>query len=88
MSGSLHTSKRLTHSACAAAVIALVVTAPAYAYTDPGSGAMMLQLLLASLAGAAFYFRRGLSWISRRLSGKQPAEEPTAPATDDAEHDS
>ena len=26
-------------------------------YTDPGSGAMLLQLLLATMAGAGFYFR-------------------------------
>jgi hypothetical protein len=26
-------------------------------YTDPGSGVMLLQMLLATLAGAGFYFR-------------------------------
>ena len=26
-------------------------------YTDPGSGTMLLQLLLATVAGAGFYFR-------------------------------
>ena len=26
-------------------------------YTDPGSGIMLLQVLLASIAGALFYFR-------------------------------
>jgi hypothetical protein len=26
-------------------------------YTDPGSGVMLLQLLLATAAGAVFYFR-------------------------------
>jgi hypothetical protein len=26
-------------------------------YTDPGSGTMLLQLLLATIAGGAFYFR-------------------------------
>jgi hypothetical protein len=26
-------------------------------YTDPGSGMMLLQVLLATIAGAGFYFR-------------------------------
>lgn len=28
-----------------------------FLYTDPGSGMMLLQLLLATLAGAFYYFR-------------------------------
>lgn len=31
----------------------LIYTRPAYAYLDPGSGSMILQLLLAGMAGAA-----------------------------------
>ncbi len=34
---------------------------PVYAYTDPGSGALLYQLLLAAVVGASFYFRRLLS---------------------------
>ena len=39
-------------------------------YTDPGSGAMLLQLLLATIAGAGFYFR---SFIYRLFGGKKTA---------------
>jgi len=35
----------------------------AAAYTDPGSGMLLWQMLLAAVAGAAFYFRRFTSWI-------------------------
>jgi hypothetical protein len=38
----------------------------AAAYTDPGSGMLLWQMLLAALAGAAFYFRRFTSWIRSR----------------------
>ena len=39
-------------------------------YTDPGSGTMLLQLLLATLAGAGFYFR---SFFYRLFGGKKDA---------------
>ncbi len=29
-----------------------------FAYIDPGSGSIILQFLIATLVGAAFYFRR------------------------------
>jgi len=37
-------------------------------YTDPGSGVMLLQLLLATIAGAGFYFR---SFFFRLLGRKK-----------------
>ena len=47
---------------CAAlALILVLVTEPrAYAYTDPGSGALLWQALVAAFVGAAFYFRKFL----------------------------
>jgi hypothetical protein len=66
-----------------ALVILLIIACPVYAYTDPGSGVLMLQLALASLAGAAFYFRRGLSWIKYKVTGKKPPAETPAEASDD-----
>lgn len=39
-------------------------------YTDPGSGTMLLQLLLATIAGAGFYFR---SFFYRLFGGKKTA---------------
>jgi len=37
-------------------------------YTDPGSGVMLLQVLLATIAGAGFYFR---SFIYRIFGGSK-----------------
>ncbi len=47
---------------CAALAVALVLaTEPrAYAYTDPGSGALLWQALVAAFVGAGFYFRKFL----------------------------
>ena len=56
----------------AAAVTALVAGAasPAYAYIDPGTGSMLLQVIAAGIAGAMFYFRelrmKVLSLLTRR----------------------
>jgi hypothetical protein len=38
----------------------LVCASPAYAYVDPGTGSMMIQLLLGGVAGLAVLVR--LSW--------------------------
>lgn len=46
-----------------AAWLLLVFASPAYAYLDPGSGGMMVQLLLGGIAGVGVLFR--LYW--RRL---------------------
>lgn len=37
-------------------------------YTDPGSGALLLQLIIATLLGGLFYFRRLKDWIFRKLA--------------------
>ena len=43
------------------AVALLLLTEPrAYAYTDPGSGALLWQALVAAFVGAGFYFRKFL----------------------------
>jgi hypothetical protein len=39
----------------------------ARAYTDPGSGALIWQMLMAAFVGGAFYFRRFTAWVRRRL---------------------
>jgi len=41
----------------AAAWLVLVTATPAYAYLDPGSGGMIVQLLLGGLAGAGVLVR-------------------------------
>jgi hypothetical protein len=49
---------------CAAAV--LLAEMPAAAYTDPGSGALLWQILVAGFVGAMFYFRRFTQWFRRK----------------------
>jgi hypothetical protein len=40
-------------------------------YTDPGSGAMIWQLLVAAGLGVAFYFRHYLSRIKAIISARK-----------------
>jgi hypothetical protein len=55
---------------------------PAFAYIDPGTGSMMLQLLLGGVAGAVVVGRLYMQKISDRfrvLVGRKPASgEPAA----------
>jgi len=44
-----------------------MTTSPAYAYIDPGSGAMLLQMLLAGLAGGLFFLRNTIRSIMSRI---------------------
>ena len=46
-----------------AAVMVLITESQAYGYTDPGSGALIWQLLLAASFGAVFYVRKLLARI-------------------------
>ena len=42
----------------------------ASAYTDPGSGALIWQMLVAGLVGVSFYFRRITAWFKNRKGPK------------------
>jgi hypothetical protein len=46
-----------------------------FIYTDPGSGTLIWQLLLAAFFGVAFYFRRFKDMLLRRKLEKQQAVE-------------
>ncbi len=46
------------------------------AYIDPGTGSMVIQLLLASLLSIPFLFRRALTRTVRRLQGKPDVDAP------------
>ena len=49
------------------------------AYTDPGSGAMIIQLLTTFALMAAFYFSRARQWVAKRLGlGSSSQGEPPA----------
>jgi hypothetical protein len=43
----------------------------AHAYTDPGSGMLIWQMLLAAFAGAMFYFRRFTTWFRNRKGPRE-----------------
>jgi hypothetical protein len=51
----------------------LLFSAQAHAYGDPGSGALLWQLLLAAFFGGMFYFRRIISWVRDKL-GRKPED--------------
>jgi hypothetical protein len=42
----------------------------ARAYTDPGTGALIWQMMVAGLVGVGFYFRRITSWFKNRKGPK------------------
>ena len=64
----------LTNVALLAAVATLFFTGPAWAYLDPGTGSMMLQLLLGGVAGAMvvgkLYWQRLREFVTSLFSGK------------------
>jgi uncharacterized membrane-anchored protein len=51
--------------------IALVFSTPAHAYLDPGTGSILLQGLIAGVAGgltiASMYYHRFKSWLLKTL---------------------
>jgi nitrate/nitrite transporter NarK len=53
------------------AVLLLAATErQAMAYTDPGTGSLIVQALFAALAGALFQFRRISAWFKSRSGPK------------------
>jgi hypothetical protein len=52
------------------------------AYTDPGSGAMIIQLLTTFALMAAFYFSRARQWMAKRLGLGSSSSQGDAPARD------
>jgi hypothetical protein len=54
----------------------LGLAAPAHAYVDPGTGSMMLQMAIAGIAGAMFYFRQLrfaiVAWVRRVVLRQAP----------------
>lgn len=44
------------------------------AYTDPGSGTLIWQLLLGGLVGLSFELRRIRDWISRKFKSRNPPD--------------
>ena len=44
---------------------------PMLLYVDPGSGNMLIQMLIAAILGVAFYFRAGWSFIKSIFRGRK-----------------
>ena len=51
-------------------LLAFATEREARAYTDPGSGALIWQMLVAGFIGVGFYFRRLTSWFKGRKGPK------------------
>ena len=66
--------RSLTSVALLGSVVTLFLTGPAWAYLDPGTGSMMLQLLLGGVAGAMvvgkLYWQRLREFVTSLFSGK------------------
>jgi F0F1-type ATP synthase assembly protein I len=68
------------------AILLLLVSSPAYAYLDPGTGSMIVQGLLAALAAlsavVAAFWTRIRRFLSRRAASERapgPDESPSDP---------
>ena len=55
---------------------------PFVAYIDPGSGSMLLQVVLAGLLAVPFFFRRVISDGWNRIRGGDRSVERTEPGED------
>jgi hypothetical protein len=70
-------SQRLIEPSLFAAILLTASGAPAFAYLDPGTGSMMLQLLLGGVAGALvvgkLYMRRTADFF-RSFGRRRPAK--------------
>jgi hypothetical protein len=65
-------------------VFAMLASAPAYAYLDPGTGSILVQALLAALAAGSAAVAAFWSQIRRFISGRRKAAPPDAEAEDDS----
>jgi hypothetical protein len=57
-----------------ATALLIATTSDAHAYVDPGTGAMILQIIGAIVAGTLFYFRQLRAKVSEwfaRLTGRE-----------------
>jgi hypothetical protein len=52
-----------------------VISSQLHAYTDPGSGALIWQLLMASFVGILFYVKSIYAWVLAKFN-KTPKSEP------------
>jgi len=55
------------------------------AYIDPVSGSILIQAIVAAVAGTVAFFRKSIWRVIRRFSGAEPPGPPTPPADKDHE---
>lgn len=56
-----------------AAILLIVAEAKVLAYTDPGTGTLIWQVVMAAIFGAMFYVRRIIAWFRTTRNNAQPA---------------
>jgi hypothetical protein len=61
---------------------------PLLAYIDPGSGSMLLQVILAGALAVPFFFRRTIGDAWHRIRGNGPTPAPAKPSEPGEETDS
>ena len=62
-------SRRVLGRAVLAVAVLLAAERPLAAYADPGSGALLWQVLVAGFVGALFYLRRLKTWLRGKWKG-------------------
>ena len=71
---------RTARVACGVLILAASAQ-PAYAYVDPGTGSMLIQMAIAGIAGALFFFRQlrmqFSSWFRRTVLGQAEPRDQT-----------
>ena len=60
---------------CALMAVSILLSTPAHAYVDPGSGTLILQILAAAGVGALFYFRQFRDKVMSLFSGRNAKSE-------------
>ena len=84
--------KRIFWASCTTFLICISVSAEVrgaksqylLAYTDPGSGALLLQYLTMGGLFLAFYFSRARTWVAKRLGWSQ---QPSGNESTDPQHE-
>jgi len=57
---------RIARTLLSAGFLLVITEKRAQAYTDPGSGALLVQTLFAGCVGCVFYLRRLVKWVKVR----------------------
>ncbi len=71
-----HRSLGLAATVATAIAVNLALTSPAFAYIDPGTGTMLLQIAGAMIAAGLFYLRSARLWLGRLFGASKPAATP------------